>query len=327
MNAICKPTKYDVVLGGKNDVPVSDAVLGGIPGLRKQLQSVVPEHRTEALYATRKYKEQGVKLLEEILYSGELGDRLTAYTLLESNTSIIDKFCETTRRSPESCLEDLLVLSDKFRANKTKNLSDIENDPQAWQVVSAKLNTALKELKTLDVSLTKNKSHCLTDRTDDVLMMVFDFSPFKSRNIRAAAYAEYKIYIKGKTLFLGREWWYSHYLLDGIEVETVQNYYPNGNLVATGIRYRLFDARCDVFASCDWIRIGTYRSQESVERKAWEQLLVYPRYQKKLYIVNEPVLSTKKIRPKYGKARSFKTGKWECYQEIPTEGKLELPKS
>ncbi|MCJ8279032.1 MAG: hypothetical protein MJK14_03575 [Rivularia sp. ALOHA_DT_140] len=55
MNNSEKPREYDVVLGGKNPLPIDGVVLGGIEGLERRLETGNIQQRVDCLADAVKY--------------------------------------------------------------------------------------------------------------------------------------------------------------------------------------------------------------------------------------------------------------------------------
>lgn len=89
-----QPKAYDIVLGGQSSTPMSGAVLGGLPGVKRRLeiQANNPhliEQRINALKEALNYGEKGLSLVIEALNDKSWRMQLTAYSLLENNQELI----------------------------------------------------------------------------------------------------------------------------------------------------------------------------------------------------------------------------------------------
>lgn len=85
-----QPKAYDIVLGGQSSTPMSGAVLGGLPGVKRRLeiQANSPhliEQRINALKEALNYGEKGLSLVIEALNDKSWRMQRTAYSLLENN--------------------------------------------------------------------------------------------------------------------------------------------------------------------------------------------------------------------------------------------------
>ena len=66
-----EPREYDAVRGGQNLIPVHAAVLGGIPGVKSRLASLIVEVRIAALSEALKHGEAGLDLIMQALQHDE----------------------------------------------------------------------------------------------------------------------------------------------------------------------------------------------------------------------------------------------------------------
>lgn len=90
-NSPRQPRPDDAVLGGKSQVPIDGAVLGGIDGLRQRLATDNLEVKKVALSQALNYGEKGVEVLFEVLEKEkDLDIKWLAYQVLEkqNNSSI-----------------------------------------------------------------------------------------------------------------------------------------------------------------------------------------------------------------------------------------------
>lgn len=83
-----QPQEYDAVLGGKNPIPDGSAILGGIEGVKKRLDSAIEEQRIAALSEALKYGEAGLDLLIRALQDESTEVEKTAYLLLKERTEL-----------------------------------------------------------------------------------------------------------------------------------------------------------------------------------------------------------------------------------------------
>jgi hypothetical protein len=79
-----QPREYDSVLGGKSQVPLGAAVLGGIPGVKSRLASPILEAKIAALSEALKYGEAGLDLIIQALQDESLLVKFAAYSLLKN---------------------------------------------------------------------------------------------------------------------------------------------------------------------------------------------------------------------------------------------------
>ena len=85
-----QPTEYDVVLGGKTAPPMNGAVLGGLAGVKRRLESYkdsphLIEQRINALKEALNYGKTGLSLVIEALNDRSWRVQRTAYSLLQNN--------------------------------------------------------------------------------------------------------------------------------------------------------------------------------------------------------------------------------------------------
>ena len=62
-----QPREFDVVLGGNNAPPITGAVLGGIEGVKRRLESENEEARIAALRDALNYEDEGLDLVIQAL--------------------------------------------------------------------------------------------------------------------------------------------------------------------------------------------------------------------------------------------------------------------
>ncbi len=77
------PREYDAVLGGNSPPPIYGAVLGGIEGLNRRLETGNTQQRVDSLADAIKYGDAGIDLLIESLGDGEIELRAKAFQLLQ----------------------------------------------------------------------------------------------------------------------------------------------------------------------------------------------------------------------------------------------------
>ncbi len=77
------PREYDAVLGGNSPPPISGAVLGGIEGLKRRLETGNTQQRVDCLADAIKYGDAGIDLLIEALDDEEIEVRAKAFQLLQ----------------------------------------------------------------------------------------------------------------------------------------------------------------------------------------------------------------------------------------------------
>ncbi|GET36266.1 formylglycine-generating enzyme family protein [Microseira wollei] len=92
-----QPREYDAVLGGKSEIPLGAAVLGGILGVKTRLASPIVEVRIAALNDALKYGEAGLDLIIEALRNESNQVKWAAFSLLrdrneEKVKQNLDKF-------------------------------------------------------------------------------------------------------------------------------------------------------------------------------------------------------------------------------------------
>jgi hypothetical protein len=77
-----QPQEDDAVLGGQTLIPIGSAVLGGIAGIKKRLDSAVEEQRIAAFKDALKYGEAGLNLVIRALWDESKQVEKAAYLLL-----------------------------------------------------------------------------------------------------------------------------------------------------------------------------------------------------------------------------------------------------
>ena len=78
------PREYDAVLGGNSPPPIYGAVLGGIEGLNRRLETGNTQQRVDSLADAIKYGDAGIDLLIEALDDEEIEIRAKAFQLLQN---------------------------------------------------------------------------------------------------------------------------------------------------------------------------------------------------------------------------------------------------
>ena len=96
-----QPKAYDLILGGQSSTPMSGAVLGGLPGVKRRLDSSrnsphLIEQRIKALKEALNYGIEGLSLVVEALNDRSWRIQRTAYLLLKNNqeASVIEALRE-----------------------------------------------------------------------------------------------------------------------------------------------------------------------------------------------------------------------------------------
>ena len=84
-----QPHTDDAVLGGQKPALVSDAVLGGIEGVKRRLASAVVEQRIAALTEALKYGKAGLDLVIQALNNESKSVAQSAYFLLRDSSEPI----------------------------------------------------------------------------------------------------------------------------------------------------------------------------------------------------------------------------------------------
>ncbi len=77
------PREYDAVLGGNSPPPIYSAVLGGIEGLKRRLETGNTQQQIKSLADAIKYGDAGIDLLIDALNDGEIEVRAKAFQLLQ----------------------------------------------------------------------------------------------------------------------------------------------------------------------------------------------------------------------------------------------------
>ena len=83
-----QPREYDAVKGGKSQVPLGAAVLGGIPGVKNRLASPIVEVKIAALSEALKYGDAGLDLIIGVLQDESMQVKLAAYSLLKDRDDL-----------------------------------------------------------------------------------------------------------------------------------------------------------------------------------------------------------------------------------------------
>jgi formylglycine-generating enzyme required for sulfatase activity len=83
-----QPREYDAVKGGKSQVPLGAAVLGGIPGVKNRLASPIVEVKIAALSEALKYGEAGLDLIIGALQDESMQVKFAAYSLLKDRDEL-----------------------------------------------------------------------------------------------------------------------------------------------------------------------------------------------------------------------------------------------
>ena len=78
-----QPRKSDAVLGGKTQLPLNAAVLGGIEGVKSRLESSNVEGQIGALREALNYGETGLEIVTQALYNRSGAVKLAAYKILK----------------------------------------------------------------------------------------------------------------------------------------------------------------------------------------------------------------------------------------------------
>ena len=78
-----QPREFDAVLGGENPVPSTAVVLGGIEGVKRQLQSDISNVQIKALSDALNYGEPGLDVVIQALYSDSFQSKSFAGRLLK----------------------------------------------------------------------------------------------------------------------------------------------------------------------------------------------------------------------------------------------------
>jgi hypothetical protein len=313
-----QPAEYDAILGGTVSIPGDTAILGGIAGVKQRLTSPIVSVRVEALSVAISYAQQGLEAIIQALEDESLEVRQAAYFILKdrSDCSItVAEFETKILTSPQSLFEDLAVFSKYLQEQRKRYSGGQEYLFRTWEELALSVNLELTKMKSDNIVVLQQSRISDCSLAKDVLGTVFNFSPFKGRNIYKASYAYSKFYLKGEIFFLGRAWWYADYRWAGTRIGIAQNYLPTDAPIASGMRYRVFEMK-STNPNVDWIRIGTYRSQQSAEAKVKELKVANP---KKMFgFIDEPILPTRKVElPPGHTCKSYRTGKMENYQEIP----------
>ena len=83
-----QPKEYDAVKGGKSQVPLGAAVLGGIPGVKNRLASPIVEVKIAALSEALKYGDAGLDLIIRVLQDESMAVKFAAYSLLKDRDEL-----------------------------------------------------------------------------------------------------------------------------------------------------------------------------------------------------------------------------------------------
>ncbi|MEG4090623.1 formylglycine-generating enzyme family protein [Microcoleus sp. Pol12B4] len=83
-----QPREYDAVKGGKSQVPLGAAVLGGIPGVKSRLASPIVEVKIAALSEALKYEDAGLDLIIGALQDELMPVKFAAFSLLKDRDEL-----------------------------------------------------------------------------------------------------------------------------------------------------------------------------------------------------------------------------------------------
>ncbi|MGL5059022.1 MAG: WD40 repeat domain-containing protein [Microcoleus sp.] len=83
-----QPREYDAVLGGRSQIPVGAAVLGGIAGVKQRFASDSTQARIAAVKDAPKYGNAGLDLAIQALLDPVEAVQLSAYSILRDRTEI-----------------------------------------------------------------------------------------------------------------------------------------------------------------------------------------------------------------------------------------------
>jgi Ni,Fe-hydrogenase III component G len=103
-----QPQQYDAVLGGQTPIRAGSAILGGIEGVKRHLDSAVEEQRIAALSEALKYGEAGLDLVIGALQDESEKLQKAAYLLLRERTEpkVKQTLWEGVKRDLDSAVEE-----------------------------------------------------------------------------------------------------------------------------------------------------------------------------------------------------------------------------
>jgi WD40 repeat protein len=103
-----QPQEYDAVLGGQTPIRAGSAILGGLEGVKRHLDSAVEEQRIAALSEALKYGEAGLDLVILALQDESEKLRRAAYLLLRERTEpkVKQTLWEGVKRRLDSAVEE-----------------------------------------------------------------------------------------------------------------------------------------------------------------------------------------------------------------------------
>jgi hypothetical protein len=103
-----QPQQYDAVFGGQTPIRAGSAILGGLQGVKRHLDSAVEEQRIAALSEALKYGEVGLDLVIGALQDESEKLQKAAYLLLRERTEpkVKQTLWEGVKRDLDSAVEE-----------------------------------------------------------------------------------------------------------------------------------------------------------------------------------------------------------------------------
>ncbi|MEH2184395.1 HEAT repeat domain-containing protein [Nostoc sp.] len=189
-----KPREFDAVLGGEAS-PTTDAVLGGVEGIKKRLASPYAEIRVAALQDTLNYQTEGLNLVIHSLHDCSRKVRQAAYNLLRDRIEpqvkqVLQeyKYWDLIERIDEPLNEGYIYNTFKNFYNRQVESSDpkigLQNPAEKAYVLDDNVTTFLREPEV-------NKVEALIFRGYYDLWRIL--SPDILKNIKALFYGPYDI--------------------------------------------------------------------------------------------------------------------------------------
>lgn len=198
---------------------------------------------------------------------------------------------------------------------KTKIEEDRVKRPELIESTLEKIASELERWKSEKVWVAKGDHDPFYPY--QILDEVFNISPFANRRVDEASHRFHKVFMKASQKFLGLEWWFARYLSDtGREVHIAYNHPPKGCPIASGMRFRVFKKSSEDPSGGNWElkHIASSYEEAVLKRDAFQQ----QEEEESFFVVEEFLYPTRRLYLKPGhRSRSFVTGKYEKWREVP----------
>lgn len=133
-----QPRYYDAVKGGQNPPPITGAVLGGVPGVKKRLASADVEQRLAALKDALNYGQKGLYLVIRALQDESRQVRREAYLLLRERSE------QEVRRALQKFNPYQLLRCAQTLRYHTKAVNSIAFSPDGQILASGSFDQTIK---------------------------------------------------------------------------------------------------------------------------------------------------------------------------------------